>query len=80
MIIKLPFPSQESLMPDRQTFDGRLIAVPAKPGDPHVIELESTLIKMVDEAVQAAMEGMSDVEQFVVLPQPRDPPVKEGGR
>ena len=58
-------------MPDRQTFDGHLTSFAAKTGEPHVIHLESTLIKMVDEAVKCAMEGTEDIERFVVTPQPQ---------
>ena len=53
-------------MPDRQTFQGRLIQSPAKSGDPHVIELQSTMVKAVDEAVKSAMEGSDDLQRFVV--------------
>ena len=63
-------------MPDRQTFDGRLVSLPSQPGAAHVIHLESTLVKMVDEAVKCAMEGTEDLERFVVTPQPPKPKVK----
>ena len=63
-------------MPDRQTFDGRLVSLPSQPGAAHVIHLESTMVKMVDEAVKCAMEGTEDLERFVVTPQPPKPKVK----
>ena len=61
-------------MPDRPTFNGSLISMPSRPGDPHVIHLESPLIKLVDEAVKCAMEGTEDIKRFIVVPEPPKPP------
>ena len=57
-------------MPDRQTFDGHLVELAAHPGDPHLLQLESTMIRRVNEAVKSAMEGNDDIERFIVVPEP----------
>ena len=66
--------------PKRQTFEGRVIQAPSKSGDPHVIQLQSDLVKAVDEAVKSAMQGSDDLEHFVVRPpDPSELPVRGTG-